>query len=204
MVYKNGDKYEGDWEEDLRSGLGIYYSYVNGLYKIRYSGEWRSDRPHGRGVLYTDKGEPYEGDFVDGLRHGQGRQVYGGRPLDGFGGDTYEGEWFEDKRQGRGTLTLGNGDIYEGLWQNDLKHGEGTYYYIGRNKRYASPAVAPARPWLAARMIENIAGTTVCGWKGRQSAGATRRSSSHFRGSRASSQCWSLSTHVRSWRTQNA
>lgn len=136
MVYKNGDKYEGDWEEDLRSGLGIYYSFVGGLYRIRYQGEWRADRPHGRGMLYTDKGEPYEGEFMDGLRHGKGRQVYGGRPLDGFGGDIYEGDWVEDKRNGRGTLTCANGDIYEGLWANDLKHGEGTHYYISTNKRY--------------------------------------------------------------------
>lgn len=81
-------------------------------------------------------GEPYEGSFQDGLRHGQGRQVYGGRPLDGWGGDVYEGDWFEDKRSGRGTLTLGNGDVYEGSWQADLKHGEGTYYYMAKNKRY--------------------------------------------------------------------
>lgn len=56
--------------------------------------------------------------------------------MDGFGGDEYEGDWFEDKRSGRGTMTMGNGDVYEGSWSNDLKHGEGTFYYMAKNKRY--------------------------------------------------------------------
>lgn len=48
MVYKNGDKYEGDWSNDLRHGLGtlwIYKGGKTGKYVVRYNGEWRDDQP---------------------------------------------------------------------------------------------------------------------------------------------------------------
>jgi len=40
-------------------------------------------------------------------------------------GDVYEGEMF-DTRNGKGTLTCANGDKYEGEWKNDKKEGKGT------------------------------------------------------------------------------
>jgi hypothetical protein len=52
-----------------------------------------------------------------GKRHGKGRQTYGGRPPDGFGGDIYEGDWVRDMREGKGTLSLANGDVYQGDWK---------------------------------------------------------------------------------------
>jgi hypothetical protein len=45
VVYKNGDKYEGDWAGDLRHGLGTLWTYKEGKYIVRYNGEWRDDQP---------------------------------------------------------------------------------------------------------------------------------------------------------------
>lgn len=45
VVYKNGDKYEGDWSNDLRHGLGTLWIYRKGKYIVRYNGEWRDDQP---------------------------------------------------------------------------------------------------------------------------------------------------------------
>ena len=88
----------------------------------------------------------YTGDFKDGKRHGTGRYIYPN-------GDTYDGYWVNDIRQGEGTLTYDNdsktyvgnfvsdlfngwgalhiigGEKYEGEWKDGKKHGEGTYYY---------------------------------------------------------------------------
>jgi hypothetical protein len=47
----------------------------------------------GDGVFFDDDGNSYEGEWMDGKRHGRGRAVYGGRAVDGFGGDVYEGHW---------------------------------------------------------------------------------------------------------------
>ena len=44
-MYKNGDKYEGDWANDLRHGLGTLWIYKGGKYVVRYNGEWREDQP---------------------------------------------------------------------------------------------------------------------------------------------------------------
>lgn len=46
VVYKNGDKYEGDWAQDVRHGLGTLWLFRDGKYVVRYNGEWRNDQPN--------------------------------------------------------------------------------------------------------------------------------------------------------------
>lgn len=50
-------------------------------------------------------------------------------------GDVYEGEWVNGRRHGKGKETVGiKGDVvYEGEWINNMRHGQGklTYYNIG-------------------------------------------------------------------------
>jgi len=46
--------------------------------------------------VFEDNGDTYEGDFLYGQKHGRGRAVYGGRPVDGFGADVYEGHFEND------------------------------------------------------------------------------------------------------------
>ena len=41
----------------------------------------------------------------------------------------YEGDWKNDKMEGRGMLYLNNGNKYEGHFNNDLKEGKGIYYF---------------------------------------------------------------------------
>lgn len=60
----------------------------------------------------------------------------GGRKIDGFGADVYEGMFKEDMRDGNGTMMYGNGDIYEGSWSRDQKHGPGTFFYMSKGKRF--------------------------------------------------------------------
>jgi hypothetical protein len=50
----------------------------------------------GHGTVFEDNGDTYEGDFLYGQKHGRGRAVYGGRPVDGFGADVYEGHFEND------------------------------------------------------------------------------------------------------------
>jgi hypothetical protein len=40
-------------------------------------------------------------------------------------GDTYDGEWKNNKQLGKGIFIDINGDIYEGDWVNGKKHGKG-------------------------------------------------------------------------------
>ncbi|PNW80755.1 hypothetical protein CHLRE_07g328350v5 [Chlamydomonas reinhardtii] len=136
VIYKNSDKYEGDWANDMRHGLGTLWLYRDGKYVVRYNGEWRADQPTGHGTFFADNGDTYEGEWLNGRRHGKGRAVYGGRPVDGFGGDVYEGYFENDVKCGPGTMMYANGDVYEGLWAADKKNGTGTYFYMSKGKRF--------------------------------------------------------------------
>ena len=46
----------------------------------------------------------------------QGKNVY-------KNGDIYEGEWVNDKAEGKGKLIMVSGDMYEGQWKNDKANG---------------------------------------------------------------------------------
>jgi hypothetical protein len=46
VTYKNGDKYEGAWQNGSRHGIGTLWVLNQGKYHIRYSGDWASDLPH--------------------------------------------------------------------------------------------------------------------------------------------------------------
>jgi hypothetical protein len=41
----------------------------------------------------------------------------------------YEGEWVNDKLEGKGTMIYPSGKIYEGSWAADIRHGEGKMTY---------------------------------------------------------------------------
>lgn len=42
-------------------------------------------------------------------------------------GDTYIGDWLDDKMSGKGTYTFANGDTYIGEFSNNKFNGQGTY-----------------------------------------------------------------------------
>jgi hypothetical protein len=42
----------------------------------------------------------------------------------------YEGEWRNDKANGKGRLIHSDGDVYEGDWFNDKAEGYGIYTHM--------------------------------------------------------------------------
>ena len=110
------DFYTGDKlpQTSIPHGTGTYV-YRNKYFT--YSGEWVNGVKHGHGTLTMGDGSTYEGDFVDGEITGQGLRtwpdgrsyagqfnrgefcgqgIYRGGP----GGETYEGEFLDNKRHG--------------------------------------------------------------------------------------------------------
>ena len=49
---------------------------------------------------------------------------------------SYEGDWVQNLRHGKGNLTFENGDEYEGEWKNNLRHGYGVYNWNENQKIY--------------------------------------------------------------------
>jgi hypothetical protein len=43
-------------------------------------------------------------------------------------GDIYEGEWANDKANGKGTYRHQNGATYNGEWKDDLQDGKGVVF----------------------------------------------------------------------------
>jgi serine/threonine-protein kinase PpkA len=117
-LFKNGDKFTGEWKNSNIYNRGTYY-YENGE---RYVGEFEDGKINGTGTYYYNSGNHYEGTWKDGIKSGTGTHYYAAR------GERYEGEFKDNEPHGRGTYYYKNGDRYEGEWQNGRKHGEGRYY----------------------------------------------------------------------------
>lgn len=60
----------------------------------------------GKGSYRWKDGSKYNGEFVEGKRHGHGVQVW---PLPGKGVMMYDGQWENDKRSGWGKLSYPDG-----------------------------------------------------------------------------------------------
>jgi len=61
-------------------------------------------------------GDSYDGEWKEGKREGRGIYEFAN-------GDSYDGEWKEDKPEGRGIQRWADGDYYDGEW----KEGRGIY-----------------------------------------------------------------------------
>ena len=66
-------------------------------------------------------GGTYVGEYVDGLKHGQGTYTYAD-------GRQYVGEFKDGVFHGQGTMTYANGDQEEGIW------GAGEFLYENKDK----------------------------------------------------------------------
>jgi hypothetical protein len=71
----------------------------------------------------------YVGILKDNLRNGHGIMTYEKRSSDiNVEKMTYEGEWKNDSRHGKGKMTTSS-SIYEGEWKDDVKYGKGKMTY---------------------------------------------------------------------------
>ncbi|KAL4491280.1 hypothetical protein ABPG72_021666 [Tetrahymena utriculariae] len=123
-IYQNGDKYEGQFKEDMRHGKGIFYYNEQSICK-KYDGEWVNDKKEGFGVFEWRNGDRYEGQNKNNLRNGKGIYYYNEQSI----WKKYDGEWVNDKKEGFCVFEWRNGERYEGYYKNDLRNGKGIHYY---------------------------------------------------------------------------
>jgi hypothetical protein len=132
------DIYEGDQVDGLKHGKGTMY-YMGG---DRYEGDWVQGMEHGHGSKdfaikdRESEGGTYVGEFRNGVCHGQGKRVYMAGCM---AGTSYEGEWVNGERCGKGQITYPSGKVYEGEWKNNTR--------IFNPKRHG--------PWLGAKLTAN-------------------------------------------------
>ena len=84
-----------------------------------YQGDWLDGKKHGHGTMIWPNGDRYEGDWVDDKAHGHGIGLwaYGAR---------YEGDWRDGKQRGNGSIVWPDGSRYDGAWRDGYEHGHGT------------------------------------------------------------------------------
>ncbi|MBF0144423.1 MAG: hypothetical protein HQL59_13330, partial [Magnetococcales bacterium] len=86
----------------------------------RYEGEIVDGKRHGRGVQVWPDGARYEGDFVADSRTGSGEFRWPS-------GAVYRGEFRDGRRHGRGVFLWPDGSRYEGEFREGEKHGQGIF-----------------------------------------------------------------------------
>jgi len=118
IKFENGDRYDGDYEDDMKNGEGTLYYSDGG----KYEGNWENDMRNGYGVNTWANGDRYAGIWKDNKKHGRGKFVYAN-------GGKYVGEWECDKRNGEGVNTWPNGNQYDGNWVGNEQDGDGEFVY---------------------------------------------------------------------------
>jgi hypothetical protein len=79
-------------------------------------------------IIYHPNGnKKYEGEFKNDRKNGKGTLTY-------ESGSIYEGEFVDDQRTGKGVLYYANGNRYEGDFVDDQIVGKGVLYYASGNK----------------------------------------------------------------------
>ncbi len=110
----SGEVYVGQFVNDQKEGTGICIGRTG----CTYRGEYLADQYHGTGTLRWPDGSEYSGHW----RNGQKCGPYGRLAV--TNGDVIECAWHNDKKNGPGKITFGNGNIFFGEFVNDLKHGQ--------------------------------------------------------------------------------
>jgi len=72
FFFKNGEVYEGFWNNNKKEGVGTF-NYINGE---RYYGEWKDNKKHGKGILHYLDGSRFIGQFRNNKKHGMGELVH--------------------------------------------------------------------------------------------------------------------------------
>ncbi|MCL2378337.1 MAG: TIR domain-containing protein [Defluviitaleaceae bacterium] len=122
-VLANGNWYDGDWVNGVRTGRGKHTSAVTGRV---YVGDFLNNRAQGKGILKYPNGAVYEGDFINNRQHGKGIITYPN-------GKVYEGDFLNNRAQGKGILKYSNGTVYEGDFIDNKMHGKGIITYPNGN-----------------------------------------------------------------------
>ena len=133
-TFANGDSIEGVWKEDMLQGSGTLREGTR-----CYRGSWSTSPDtssvtmplyDGEGRLETDAWV-YEGQFVQGHRHGDGSWHSIPSASEGENSppvtESYEGQWQGDMKSGKGKYVRADGSVHTGKYENDLPEGKGLW-----------------------------------------------------------------------------
>ena len=116
LINELGCKYDGSFEKNKFTGIGKYID-EEGNY---YEGYFKDKKLEGKGIKKTLNGITFNCEFSNGIKEGKGREE--------TSENIYEGEYKNDKKNGKGKLTYKNlKDFYEGDFKDNNITGKGHY-----------------------------------------------------------------------------
>lgn len=140
------------------NSMGVPQGYGRLLYpaddvRREYVGNFVNGKRHGYGILQWKDGCVYAGEWMNDVQRGWGKLRFGER--DSFNRESYEGEWLDGKRSGKGTLIFRSSDRYEGEWKEDKYHGKGEFVWYGdcSGIKYKYQYIGE---WINGRRNENV------------------------------------------------
>ncbi|CAD8113023.1 unnamed protein product [Paramecium sonneborni] len=114
LQYEDGYIYRGQgYEPATREGFGVLTDQNENEV---YSGYWQDNQYHGQGKLINYSAQEIQGPFD-----------YRDLSIIENGWLSYEGDFFQGKMQGNGTLYLTNGERYQGLFYDGMIEGKGVF-----------------------------------------------------------------------------
>jgi hypothetical protein len=163
FVDMEGSMYVGDWSVDKQHGHGNETWSDNGT--MKYDGQYQQGSKTGKGK-FEYEGSVYDGDFIDGKFHGQGKyffadsgKIYRGKfvhnQIQGKGimifpdRTIYNGDFKEGRIEGHGIMQNPSGDRYIGKFKNDQKDGSGVQFNAaGQTKRQGTWVEGKRTSWI--------------------------------------------------------
>ena len=118
---------DGEWVEEEQEEEAIVNIITNDIENYesgsKYEGEFLNGIRHGKGICTWANGDFQDGTWVHGeIKDGIAKETYAS-------GNVYEGEWKESLPHGQGKMTFAHGDVYEGEWSEGSRHGQGKMTY---------------------------------------------------------------------------
>lgn len=131
---------------------GLAEGYGEAQGIAQYRGEFHAGRKYGKGIKTWRDGDSYDGQFVDDRTQGYGTYIWGSGA---HAGERYTGEFLKDHRNGFGTYTWPDGEVYRGQWSNDRIIGNATASMLQR-------ARILSRAQMESMATVVVPGTVVC------------------------------------------
>jgi hypothetical protein len=120
---ETGNKYEGEWKNNLKNGIGKMTFGTD----AEYTGHFDDGKRSGEGVYkYLKTKDLYSGSWKNGLKHGKGTFIFFDTKMkivgDWANGQIIKGRWI-----------FANGTYFEGVFENNFPKGEGVWHFANGN-----------------------------------------------------------------------